>query len=449
MGLFYNIMFLIEFKMKYIFSLIWCVFSIYTLGQFKVIDVAAVPSGGFAPCEPSIAINPNNVAEMVVGTVLNGVHHSNDSGKTWKSATLLSPYGVWGDPVLIADSQGRFYYFHLSDPDNDTGYQVGRKLDRIVCQTSDDGGNTWTQGSYVGINENKKQDKPWAMVDYRGYIHLTWTEFDKYGSNNTEDKSRIKHSKSTERGVSWSEPLTISNLEGTAIDNSSTAEGVVPAAGVGSQVYAVWSRNDSLWLNKSHDGGENWPSKESFVHEHIGGWSFTLPSKKRANGMPILLCDAGNSPFKGMLYLNWLSYDSISATGINYFSSSTDGGRTWSAPTMIGQEVGASATLKFFTWTTLDPVTGYLYTVYYDQKNNPEHTFDAYISYSKDAGLTWVEMKLTDKPFELKNGYFFGDYNHIAAYNGIIRPVWTMQIGNKQKVCTAIITQDILDQWVY
>ena len=69
----------------------------------------------FQVCEPSIAINPLNTNEVVAGSILNNYHYSKDGGKTWVNKSLTSPYGVWGDPVLMFDYTGKLYYFHLAN----------------------------------------------------------------------------------------------------------------------------------------------------------------------------------------------------------------------------------------------------------------------------------------------------------------------------------------------
>ena len=72
--------------------------------------------------------------------------------------TLTSSYGVWGDPVIDVDNLGNFYFFHLSNiPD--------QKIDRIVCQKSTDKGNSWSDGTFTGLNGTKNQDKQWSVID--------------------------------------------------------------------------------------------------------------------------------------------------------------------------------------------------------------------------------------------------------------------------------------------
>lgn len=104
--------------------------------------------------EPFISINRQNPANMVVSTVLNRVFVSGNSGRSWRGDTLRSPYGVWGDPVLLSDTAGHHYYFHLSDPTG-KNWQSEEILDRIVCQKSRDGGTSWSPGSYTGHHPPK------------------------------------------------------------------------------------------------------------------------------------------------------------------------------------------------------------------------------------------------------------------------------------------------------
>ena len=89
------------------------------------------------PSEPTIAISRSNPSIIVAGSILDRIYYTADSGITWKKSRLQSPYGVWGDPVIISDTKA-FYYFHLSDPDK-KNWKSDNILDRIVCQKSIDG----------------------------------------------------------------------------------------------------------------------------------------------------------------------------------------------------------------------------------------------------------------------------------------------------------------------
>src|SRR5258708_27243988 len=68
------------------------------------------------PEEPSIMLNPKNPKYMVAGANIRSTYYSADTGRTWNSFLLSSSYGVYGDPTIICDTVGNFYFFHLSDP---------------------------------------------------------------------------------------------------------------------------------------------------------------------------------------------------------------------------------------------------------------------------------------------------------------------------------------------
>ena len=62
--------------------------------QFQNILVGNMNS----PQEPSIMINPKNVAQMVAGANMNNVYVSTDTGNTWQHQILSSTYGVQYSP---------------------------------------------------------------------------------------------------------------------------------------------------------------------------------------------------------------------------------------------------------------------------------------------------------------------------------------------------------------
>src|SRR5688572_30552711 len=68
------------------------------------------------PQEPSIMLDPRKPNIMVAGANTDNYYISSDTGRTWTEHILTSSYGVWGDPVIVADIAGDFYFFHLSNP---------------------------------------------------------------------------------------------------------------------------------------------------------------------------------------------------------------------------------------------------------------------------------------------------------------------------------------------
>ena len=63
---------------------------------------------GYQPCEPSIAMDPNNPEVVVAGSILDNVYRSDDGGTTWTKDKLTSPLGVFGDPCVVASNTGDF-----------------------------------------------------------------------------------------------------------------------------------------------------------------------------------------------------------------------------------------------------------------------------------------------------------------------------------------------------
>ncbi len=389
------------------------------------------------PCEPSICINPTNPNNIVAGSVLNQVYHSHDGGYTWKKDILTSPYGVYGDPAIRADNKGNFYYSHLSNPVG-KAYQDSSFLDRIVVQKSLDNGENWNAGSFTTPTNYKDQDKQWPVVDMQNNnIYMTWTEFDKYDSPAPTDHSRILFTKSIDGATTWSHPRTISDILGDCLDDDGTTEGAVPAVGPNGEIYVSWAVNEKLYFDKSLDGGDNWMPKDILVANQPGGWAFNVPSIMRCNGMPITAVDISASKYRGNIYINW----SDQRNGINdtdiWLAKSSDRGDSWSKPIRVNDD--ESGKHQFFSWMSVDPITGFIYIVFYDRRNYDNEMTDVYLAYSTDGGTSFINKKISKEPFLPNELVFFGDYNDISAYNNMVRPIWTSLNGYQLKIWTAII----------
>jgi hypothetical protein len=384
------------------------------------------------PNEPAICINPKNPFQMVAGSNTANYHYSSDGGVTWVSGVLSSSLGVWGDPVVIADTSGNFYFFHLSVP------TWPQWLDRIVCQKSFNGGQTWGDGSFMGLNGSKDQDKEWAVVDpANNAIYTCWTQFDEYNSTVPQDSSNILFSRSLDAGATWSDAKRINNKAGDCLDMDNTVEGAVPAVGPNGEIYVSWAGPLGLVFTKSTDGGVSWPGDNMVIGDIPGGWDFAVPGIYRANGLPVTCCDLSNGPYRGTIYINWSDQRNGENDTDIWIIKSTDGGASWSAPKRVNDDPPGRQ--QFFTWMSVDQVTGYIYTVFYDRRNYSSNLTDVYMAVSKDGGETFNNFKVSETPFNPNPSIFFGDYTNIAAYNNIVRPIWTRLDNGALSVMTALV----------
>lgn len=392
------------------------------------------------PSEPSIAINPVNPDQVVAGAIMNSVYVSEDGGKTWTESKMESESGVYGDPCVIADWEGNIYYFSLSDPEG-KGWASERLLDRIVCQVSSDGGKTWPTDSYMGLDHPKDQDKEWAIADKKtGNIYCTWTQFDLYDSKDPKDSTHILFSYSGDKGDNWSTPTRINQHGGDCLDGDQTVEGAVPAVDKDGNIYVAWSFDEKIWFDRSYDKGITWLEKDIVAADQPGGWNYDVPGINRCNGLPVTVCDVSDGPHAGTIYINWTDQRNGEDDTDVWMVKSTDQGTTWSEPIRINDdEPGAH---QFLTWMTVDPVTGYLYCVFYDRRGLEGIETNVYLAYSKDGGETFTNMKISESSFKPGSMIFFGDYTNISAYEGRVRPIWARADGNTMSIWTALVEMD-------
>ncbi len=424
--------------MKYLVSVFLFLFSFISFGQHLNVRVDN-PDLVSSPNEPSIMINPKNPNQIMAASNLDYYYTSEDGGYTWESHQLSSvSNGVWGDPCIIVDTAQAFYFMHLANPPG------GNWIDRIVCQKTNDFGESWPVDTFTGLNGAKAQDKEWAVVDRsNNNIYMTWTQFDDYGSASPSDSSAIMFSKTTDGGASWSEAMRINQKAGNCIDSDSTVEGAVPAIGPEGQVYVAWSGPEGIVFDKSYDQGETWLDEDIPVDSHPTGWDYDIPGIYRANGLPVTTCDTSQSPNRGTIYINWSDQRNGEDDTDIWLARSTDEGESWSNPIRVNND--APGNQQFFTWMTIDQSNGNLYFVFYDRRGLDGLATNVYMAMSEDGGETFYNYKINDEPFIAYSGYFFGDYSNISAYDDVIRPIWA-ESNNNMEIHTAIINPLALNQ---
>jgi Neuraminidase (sialidase) len=273
-------------------------------------------------------------------------------------------------------------------------------------QKSTDGGKSWTDGTAFGKNGSKAQDKHWAIVDRTtNTIYTTRTQFDDYGSSNVEDKSSILFTKSSDGGTTWAEVKKINEVAGDCIDDDNTVEGAVPAIGPNGEIYVTWAGPEGIVFDKSTDGGATWLEEDIFIDAMPGGWTYDIPGINRCNGMPITVCDLSDGPNRGTIYVNWSDQRNGEDDTDIWFSKSTDGGESWSAPIRVNDDPAGSQ--QFLSWMTIDQTNGKLYFVFYDRRNYEDTQTDVYMAMPGDGGQTFTNFKISDSPFTPNAGIFF------------------------------------------
>jgi hypothetical protein len=370
----------------------------------------------YAQVEPSIAVNPRNPRELIAGTVLNDYYFSTDGGNTWSAHILNSAYGVNGDPVVLIDKSGHYYYFHLSNPEG------GMRLDRIVCQRTDNIQEWVTTVGHTAVN-GKMHDKHWAVIDDNtNTIHMAWTQFDAYKSKAPGDSSIIVYSNSKDFGVTWSEPIRISKRAGNCLDDSGTIEGVSICMGIFGEIYVAYCLNEKIYMNVSTDGGITWLADDREIAEQPGGWDFEIPGVYRMNGFPSLQMDVSGSPHRGRMYLSWSDQRNGSSNTDVWLIYSDDQGQTWSPIKKVNNDFGSRH--QFMSVMRVDPSSGTIVALFYDRRNHVDTGTDVYLAVSKDGGNTFQNIKLNKAQFKPSKDVFFGDYLALDILGNTVYAMW-------------------------
>lgn len=400
----------------------------------------------YYPNEPSIAVNLQNPGLMLVATngPVDNFYYSTNSGESWTRRGVFSfSSGLWGDPCVVADSSGNFYFFHLARLRDPGGNLL--MPDRIYCRkiNSNNMEAGWTNVSFLGLNPPKMQDKEWAVYDpVSDNIYVVWTEFDEYGSPSPDCHSNVLFSRSTDRGLSWSSPIRINEVSGDCLDGENTPMQAVPTVGPNGEIYVSWAGPAGIVFDKSTDQGETWLDQDIFVSDLPGGRPFPVPGIYRGGSLPMITCDVSGGIYNGTIYINWPDLRSGLDDADIWLIKSTDGGDSWSDLVRVNNDPPGNHQL--FSWLAVDQSNGNIYCVFYDRRNYDDNRTDVYLAFSNNGGETFNNHRISETPFIPSEYVFMGDYSVVFADNNIIRPVWARMDNDHVTVWTAIVDQELL-----
>lgn len=296
--------------------------------------------------EPSIAVSSRNPLHLLAGAndyrtvdlpglpngetgdAWLGIFKSYDGGATWIStlhpgcpqnvdvcnngAPKLKGYSAGADPVVRTGTNGMFYYsgiaFTRTSPAKSVVF-VSRFVDNNNVENGDS--IQYLDTAVVGQGTTSIfVDKPWLAVDIprsgagsctvggqtfpAGNIYLAYTTL----VNDGQPPSQIQFQRSTDCGVTWSKPITLSD----ANINQGATLAIDPNSGT---LYVAWRRFatkdlfDAILVAKSVDGGQTFsaPVVVGTINPFDQG---TTAFSFRSNAYPTMAVDG-----TGRVYIAW------------------------------------------------------------------------------------------------------------------------------------------------
>jgi hypothetical protein len=383
-------------------------YGIFTSRQVNV-NASGQNIVGDAANEPSICVDPTNPNKMSIGwrqfnSVTSnfrqaGWAYTNNGGTTWTFPGILENNVFRSDPVLNANSSGRFFYLSLLATFFD---DMWRSLN---------GGVSW-----ANIAPARGGDKEWFTIDKtnssgHGFQYQCWsTEGNNYGGR--------QFSRSTNGGSIWMDPINIPNspVWGTLDVDSN---GNLFIGGVNLVTGGIWCVRSTNAKN-----GGVLPTFDQSTAVNLGG---NIVAGEPINpeglvGQVFLAVDRSGASTNNNVYMLASVQPTRFADGSDVmFARSTDGGRTFSAPQRINDDPVNHLKWHWFGTLSVAP-NGRIDVVWFDTRNAANNTdSQLFYSYSIDGGNTWSANVAVSNSFNPFLGYpnqnKLGDYITVVSDN--------------------------------
>jgi len=381
---------------------------VFTSVQVNV-DAAGRNVLGDAANEPSIAVNPVDRRQVVVGwrqfdTVASnfrqaGVAYSTDQGASWNPLPPLDAGVFRSDPVLAAGPDGTIYYQSL-------GVTPG-----YFCTVfrSTDGGATWDGGTYAYGG-----DKAWLAVDRtsspgHGHLYQAWD----YAGCCDDDW----FNRSTDGGTSFDPPVPI------------PAEPFwgVTAVGPDGEVYLAGTTDvaSGFALVRS-DSARFPPSPVAFdlvrtidLGGELQAFLGAGPNPGGLLGQVWVAVDRSGGPRHGWVYV-LASVDPPGPDPMDvHLIRSADRGATWTAPVRVNEDLPAAGSWQWFGTLGVAP-DGRLDALWFDTRDADDGRASVlYYATSSDGGDSWTASQALTPPFDPWVGWpnqnKLGDYFDVVS----------------------------------
>ncbi len=303
------------------------------------------------PLDPDIVLNSNNSSNNPLTSFFGADYFvSTDGGATWQGSVQGAGGPNRGDPAAaINRDDERFLVGYIAggSAPNNGGQGVAYSVDL---------GSSFTHVQ-VAPNPGSLADKNHLWVDnspdtvslHHGSLYSAWTDFIAVGH---PDDGRIAFSRSTNGGLTWSAPVSISGGVGALGWN----QGVNLQTAPNGHIYSVWAIYDTpfppltpeaaLGFNRSTNGGASWDTARRIIpnirgiRSLVAGGGLGGGKTMRTASFPSMTVDPS-----GNIYVVWANYGvpganngdpdiyMIKSANCNTAVSLAD--CTWSTPTRV------------------------------------------------------------------------------------------------------------------
>jgi len=407
--------------------------------------------------ETFIAINPRKPTQLAAGSneifrlPMEG-YFSSDDGATWGRVDLPlpPPIGTNGidfgsDPTLAFDSSGNLFYGYIVVFfGNGLGQSI--KGTEMAVARSTDGGRSWPQVTFFEFNGGTDHfnDKPMVTTDanvrspFRDSVYAAWD-----AASGGSSAGGVRFARSRDHGASFT-TIRIDDPSGPG-----RAIGATVTTGPDGQVYVAWNdiAANTITFNSSLDGGVSFGTPTVIAAKSIP-FDIGIPAEFNRRALVYPACDADRSKgaHRGRIVCSWMDLTRDGQDTDIFASFSDDEGATWSPRYTVAESLAGAD--RFNHWLATDPVTGGVSVSYYDTRNDStggKFETDIYLSRSTDGVHFAPSLKVTDvKSNEHDcNGLFpcpsinygnqQGDYEGVAAFGGVVHPIWTDSRRNQER----------------
>lgn len=387
---------------------------------------------GDAANEPSLAVDPNDPNKMTIGwrqfdTVASnfrqaGYAYTTDGGQTWTFPGVIEPGVFRSDPVLDTDSQGGVYYNSLT-------LEGGSDFVCDVYRTPVTG-QPWDEGV-----DARGGDKQWMVIDKSGgsgdgHIYSFWTNF--YSTCYPGFFTR-----SVDEGDYYEPCIQIPEEPRWGTLAISPENGFADPGGI---LYIVGSHDNNFVVARSTNAryaGQDTDWDLSTLVS-LGGSisSFGGPNPEGLHGQASI-ATAKRAAGQGHNVYILCSVDPGTDDPLDVrFSRSQNRGSSWSPSVRVNDDVGNN--WQWFGTMSASPL-GRIDVIWLDTRDNPgTYLSSLYYSSSSDGGVTWSANERLSEAFDPHLGFpnqnKMGDYFHMVSDDAGFSLAWSATFNGEQDV---------------